>query len=145
MTEILFILTTIYVAYVVYSIINGQKTSLAPPKPEVQIQAEVKQAKPEIIVERKERPVTIRKNVVKAPVVTEKPVVAAKGSVRDPITGEVATVTANYRFTKRWIKEALVTEGLLDKVYKNNELDAAAETAIKTALVAFMEMGKYRA
>ncbi|WP_019866062.1 hypothetical protein [Methylovulum miyakonense] len=145
MTEILFILTTIYVAYVVYSIINGQKTSLASPKPEIQIQAEVKQAKPEIIVERKERPVTIRKNAVKAPVVTEKPVVAAKGSVRDPITGEVATVTANYRFTKRWIKEALVTEGLLDKVYKNNELDAAAETAIKTALVAFMEMGKYRA
>ncbi|PPD44522.1 MAG: hypothetical protein CTY16_11675 [Methylobacter sp.] len=144
MTEILFILTTIYVAYVVYSIINGQKTSLASPKPKVQIQAEVKQAKPEIIVERKERPVTIRKNAVKAPVVTEKPVVAAKGSVRDPITGEVATVTANYRFTKRWIKEALVTEGLLDKVYKNNELDAAAETAIKTALVAFMEMGKYR-
>ena len=62
----------------------------------------------------------------------------------DPTTGEVATVYSNYRFTKRWIKDALVTEGLLDKVYKNTELDAPTEAAIKDAIVKLEAIDKYK-
>jgi hypothetical protein len=43
----------------------------------------------------------------------------------DASTGEEARVAGNYRMVKRWIKEALVEEGLLGKIYKNNELDEA--------------------
>jgi hypothetical protein len=38
-----------------------------------------------------------------------------------------------------------VTEGLLDKVYKNNELNADTETAIKQAIAKLEAMDKYRA
>jgi len=51
---------------------------------------------------------------------------------------------SNYRFTKRWIKDALVTEGLIEKVYKNNELDATIEAAIKDALVKLEAIDKYK-
>ncbi|MGZ8223663.1 MAG: hypothetical protein ACXW0H_00925, partial [Methylobacter sp.] len=64
--------------------------------------------------------------------------------IKDPKTGEVATAYNNYRFTKRWIKEALVAEGLLEKVYKNNELDAATEAKIKEAIQKLEAMDKYR-
>ena len=60
------------------------------------------------------------------------------------MTGEIATSYANYRFAKRWIKEALVTEGLVEKVYKNNELDADIEALIKAALVKLEGLAGYQ-
>ena len=69
---------------------------------------------------------------------------AVKKGLRDPKTGEVATSYSNYRFTKRWIKEALVAEGLLEKVYKNNELDAAIEATIKDAVIKLEAIDKYK-
>jgi hypothetical protein len=70
---------------------------------------------------------------------------AGKRGLKDPKTGEVATTYSNYRFTKRWIKEALVAEGLLDKVYKNAELNAEIEATIKGAVVKLEALDKYRA
>lgn len=179
MTEILFILTTIFVAYVIYSIADGQKTAAPSPVPPPASPAEPPVAKaapaakatsalasaqpadapvsaePAAAVAVKptaaepaatiaKAPPVAAKHVAAEPVPTAAHTVVAKGSVRNPKTGEVATVTNNYRFTKRWIKEALVAEGLLTKIYKNNELDTAAEAAIKTALLELAAMAKYQ-
>ncbi len=64
---------------------------------------------------------------------------------KHPDTGDTAAVPSGYRFAKRWVKEALVTEGLLDKIYKNNELDDAANAKVKDALERFKELSKYHA
>jgi cell pole-organizing protein PopZ len=69
---------------------------------------------------------------------------AAKPGLKNPKTGEVVLVYNNYRFAKRWVKEALVTEGLLDKIYKNNELNANVESKIKTAIAKLETIDKYR-
>ena len=68
-----------------------------------------------------------------------------KISLKNPVTGEIDAPHSNYRFTKRWIKEALVTEGLLNKVYKNTELDGAVEERIKAAVSKLEAMDNYRA
>jgi len=63
----------------------------------------------------------------------------------NPVTGETAAVPTNYRFAKKWIKEALVAEGLLDKVYASNELDATANEKVKAALRQLRTLTKYHA
>lgn len=65
--------------------------------------------------------------------------------LRDPATGETCAIPTNYRFSKRWIKEALVAEGLLDKVYSNAELDAANTEKVRVALAQFRTLTKYHA
>ena len=65
-------------------------------------------------------------------------------SLRNPETGEVAKIPNNYRFSKRWIKEALVKEGFLDKIYKNNELNGESNAKIKQALAELQAMEKYK-
>jgi hypothetical protein len=45
---------------------------------------------------------------------------------------------------RRWIKEALVKEGLLDKIYKTNELDSVAVDKINKAIGELKEMDKYQ-
>jgi hypothetical protein len=190
MTEGLFILTTIFVAYVVYAIISEQKAtakSNAPAaKPEAKA-AVVKQAKPQTAVAKAKptaatkpvaaKPVTAKpaaaktvapkaeapkpaaakaaapKVAAKLAVATAKPIAAKKAAaapapsagLKDPKTGEVTTAYSNYRFTKRWIKDALVAEGLLDKVYAGNELNATTEAKIKRALGQLESMAKYKA
>jgi len=132
MSEVLFILTTVFVAYVVYTVVNDQK---APTK------AAAKPIKPE------EPPVTVAVQKKAAAPVAPAPAAQAvgKGELRNPKTGEVSKVQSNYRFTKRWIKEALVEEGLVEKVYKNNELDGDTEEKIKDALLKLEAMDKYTA
>lgn len=142
MTEMLFVLTTIFVAYVVYVIINDQKTLAKPIEQDTQSEKKIvkEQAKAEVLAKEELPTATVDKAPVTAAIAS-----TGKGGIRDPKTGELAAVTNNYRFTKRWIKEALVAEGLLDKIYKNNELDATAEAAIKEALLKLETMDKYRA
>jgi len=65
--------------------------------------------------------------------------------VRDPVSGEVINMPTNYRFAKKWIKAALVTEGLLDRVYKPNELDEVATQKTRNALERFRSLPKYQA
>lgn len=68
----------------------------------------------------------------------------ASDSLRNPENGEQAAIPTNYRFAKRWIKEAMVREGLLDKVYSNTEIDAELAEKVRLALAAFKAMDKYR-
>jgi hypothetical protein len=148
MSEVLFILTIIFVAYVVYKTVNEQKET---PKPTTVPKA--KPEAPEIVTERpipeavvkNVRPAMIKPATIKQTTAKATTQDTIKKGLRDPETGEVATSYSNYRFTKRWIKDALVAEGLLEKVYKNNELDAAIETTIKDAIVKLEAMDKYKA
>ena len=147
MPEVLFILTIIFVAYVIYHTINEQKgtpTSVAPKAKydAPYLLAEQPAAKP---VAKTAKPAAIKPATIKKTAITAAPLNTGKKGLRDPKTGEVATSYTNYRFTKRWIKDALVAEGLLEKVYKNNELDAAAEAAINEAVVKLEAMNKYKA
>ena len=147
MTEVLFILVAIIVAYVIYVIVSEQKTStsaVSQAKPEKPVEA-VKQSTPQSAP--KIEKVAAVKSVASA---TRKPEPASatqhagKRGLKNPNTDEVATTYSNYRFTKRWIKEALVAEGLLDKVYKNDELNAALEATIKIAVLKLEAIDKYR-
>ncbi|MDD5460398.1 MAG: hypothetical protein PHG00_02005 [Methylococcales bacterium] len=169
MTEGLFILTVIFVAYAVYVAVGEQKATVKSQEPEVQPEAvklPVEQPKHEVIPKKEKPPIpssaVIKKTTTAAPTdeviakkeksptqsspVTKKttPAASNKKGLRNPETGEVATSYTNYRFTKRWIKDALVAEGLVDKVYKNNELDAATEAKIKAAMVKLEGIDKYK-
>lgn len=150
MTELLFVLTVIFVAYVVRVIASEHKEVVKQAQTgHVAVKASVAGAQPTPAAVEAAAPMP-KPPVAAAPKVrtATTPAVAAntgKGGVRNPKTGEVATIANNYRFIKRWIKEALVAEGLLDRVYKNNELNAESEALIKTALTAFEAMEKYRA
>ncbi|WP_340122782.1 hypothetical protein [Methylobacter svalbardensis] len=181
MTEGLFILTTIFVAYVVYVMIGEQKAtakSKAPKaKPEAPAAA-VEQPKPQVAVAT-EKPVAAKTVAPKAAATkieppkpaatktatsevaakpaaakatTAKPAAPQKATaasaksagLKDPKTGDITTAYSNYRFTKRWIKDALVAEGLLEKVYKNNELNAETDAKIKEAIGKLEAMDKYK-
>ena len=156
MTELLFVLTAIFVAYVVRVIFNEQKeiSQHAQTKPAVNIVAQPVATKPvETIAQKTETPAPsvtqLKEEPKKATETTIRPAVtarqpASKSTLRNPLTHETASATGNYRFMKRWIKEALVAEGLLDKVYKNNELNQDTEEAIKLALNQLGNMDKYR-
>jgi hypothetical protein len=90
------------------------------------------------------------KNIVaataKSPVAKKTPAATTKSpGLKNPTTGEIVTSYGNYRFTKRWIKDALVTEGLLEKVYPANELNDKMDTSIKIALAKLEAMDKYKA
>jgi hypothetical protein len=178
MTEGLFVLTTLFVAYVIYVIINEKKAgniatkstaAATPPKQQVLVAGKpaIAAIKPNPVPAAKlavAKPVAAAKKpaVAAAPkpaqAVASKPVAAApkpavvaapeaiKGSgLKDPKTGEVATTYSNYRFTKRWIKEALVTEKLVDKVYKNDELNAGVEAKIRAGIAKLESMKEYQA
>ena len=159
MAELLFIATTIFVAYVVFVVIGKKDKPEAHPavakpvtdiKPEPSVQPE-KAPPPPVAV--KSTPVAAVKPATKAPAVKTKAAPAKKSSssssaasdsLKNPKTGEVTKLPGNYAFAKRWIKEALVEEGLLDKIYKNNELDSTATSKIQDALQQLKAMEKYQ-
>ncbi|MEF3076575.1 hypothetical protein V2P20_16215 [Methylobacter sp. Wu1] len=155
MAEVLFVLTTIFVAYVVYAVVNDQRATAKSTVPQVKSEKqEVVAVQPQAAAApQKEAPAARRAAARPAATARRaapaKPAApapeAGKGEVRNPATGEVVSAHSNYRFTKRWVKEALVAEGLLDKIYKNNELDAAAEAKIKDAMAKLASMDKYQA
>lgn len=178
MTDVLFIITTLFVAYVVYVIVNekrnesaGKKSSVAAGSaPQTLMKADSKpaapasKAKPAPAAKTTAKPVAEKAAAKPAPAKVSAPKAAAKpapakaasvtaaaessapksSGLKDPRTGEVTTSYANYRFTKRWIKEALVAEGLIDKIYKNDELNAAVEAKLKTAIAKLEDMKKYQ-
>lgn len=152
MTEVLFILTTIFVAYVIYVVVSEQKATSKPQvsqvKPEKPVAA-VKQPAPQSapVKEKVEEPKPVAVAAQKtepAPQPASPPQDSGKRGLKDPKTGEVTTAYTNYRFTKRWIKEALVAEGLVAKVYKNDELSADIEAQIKQAVLKLEAIDKYR-
>ncbi|MBD9354987.1 hypothetical protein [Methylomonas albis] len=162
MAELLFIATTIFVAYVVFVVMGGKKEKPETSKPEP---AKPELTKPAVQMEQAPPPLAAVKTSAKpapAKTATPKPAVSkasksaptkkavaatpstAVESLKNPNTGEVAKIPASYAFAKRWIKDALVEEGLLEKVYKNNELDDAANAKIQTALQQLKGMSKYQ-
>ena len=148
MTEVLFILVAIIVAYVIYVIVSEQKTTstsaVSQAKPEKPVEA-VKQSTPQS-APKIEKVAAVKSvgSAIRKPAHVSATQHAGKRGLKNPDTDEVATTYSNYRFTKRWIKEALVTEGLLDKVYKNDELNAKIEATIKGAEVKLEAIDKYR-
>lgn len=77
-------------------------------------------------------------------VVVEKVTTEGSDELKNPKTGEISKIPNNYRFGKRWIKDALVSEGLLDKVYKNNELTDEVNVRIQAALSSLAKMDQYK-
>jgi hypothetical protein len=147
MTEGLFILTIIFVAYVVYVAVNEHKATPESAVPKTKPEAPKAVAEQPMLetVFKNETPTIHNSATIKKTMPTATTQGSVKKGLRDPKTGEVVTSYSNYRFTKRWIKDALVTEGLLEKAYKNNELDAAIEATIKDALAKLEAMDKYKA
>ncbi len=157
--DIIFILTVIYVAYVVYSVVGHEVESIPPKnKPvtdiaELKIQSKVT-SQPKKVQEKKPAPQldTVEQKLthvehsksVKEPKVTATKIELRTVMMKNPETGEEAKVANNYRMTKRWVKEALVKEGLLDKIYKNKELDDAAKRKAAEALSVIKAMDKYK-
>jgi len=152
MSEVLFILTTVFVAYVVYTVVNDQKGSTKPAakpikheEPAVTAAVTEQAAAPVKPAPAPAKSTTASAKSAPAPAKSVPAQAVGKGELRNPKTGEVSTAHSNYRFTKRWIKEALVEEGLVEKVFKNNELDGATEEKIKAALLQLEAMDKYKA
>lgn len=160
MAELLFIATTVFVAYVLFTVVGGEKK-----KPEATSQPAVEP------VTRKEEPAPLAEKITppapaakkpankaskapaakpkatsasKAQPATPAPAAASSDSLKNPKNGEVAKLPSNYAFAKRWIKEALVEEGLLDKIYKNNELDSDTNAKITSALQQLKSLEKYQ-
>ena len=142
MAEVIFILLTAYVVYVVRSVVTCNQ----------RVKAEIAAAKPqdsitEVASKKDLHPVVKKKAPVKkSPPAKAKAKAKTKvpdGNLRNPETGEVAKMATSYRMCKRWIKEALVSEGLLEKIYKTNELDDAAKVKINKALDELAKMDKY--
>ena len=146
MIEGFFVVFVIFVAYVIYIIViepNKAAARAASLKPK----SKPKAAKPTRAAKPAAK-VTV-KPANKAPVTKSSPArVSAEATqtasvLRNPKTGDTANVPNNYRFAKRWLKEALVEEGLLDKIYKTNELDDTANNKIKEAISKLATMKKY--
>ena len=110
-------------------------------------QANVEELKPKTAAE-KAKTATVKlaaaKKTIEVPTPVAEPETIKGSGLKDPKTSEVATTYSNYRFTKRWIKEALVAEGLVEKVYKNDELNPAVEAKIKAGIIKLEGMKKYK-
>lgn len=164
MFEVFFMFTIIFVAYVIYHMFNERKevpttvpsalktkhdasavlTTKPKPVSKPAVAVVTPTATPKAATQSKKpaaiKPATIKKTIVTAAAKSTE----NKKGLLDPKTGEVTTSYNNYRFTKRWIKDALVSEGLLTKVYKNNELEPAIEATIKAAIVKLEALEKYK-
>lgn len=146
MAELFFIATVIFVAYVVYVVLGDKKD-----KPELSNTEKTSNSvKPVVNIPEQKEISSIETSKKEEMVEIELPVQNSiddktpDDSVKNPKTGEIAKVSTNYPFAKRWIKEALVEEGLLDKIYKNTELNEEVNEKIQLALQALKGMDKYR-
>lgn len=136
MAELFFIATTIFVAYVVYAVLGNSDRPAEPtsatPTTEVKVN-ESDNEKPKVAEEKPAKP---------AP---STPAASSSDNLKNPKTGEIAKIPNSYAFAKRWIKDALVEEGLLEKVYKNTELDDAINAKIQSAIQQLKAIDKYKA
>jgi len=148
MSELIFVLIVLYVAYVIKKSCNEEKeTGLDFLTNEVPV-SKAKASTP-APVKKEEKPAP--KKAKDKPVAKAKPVQTLSdgkkipmGNLRNPETGVEDKIANSYRMCKRWIKEALVTEGLLDKVYKTSEIDDDKKIEINLAIEKLLLLGKYR-
>jgi hypothetical protein len=153
MAELFFIATTIFVAYVFFVVMGDKKgksqpVTAAKPAPAAQsTPAETPAPTPSVAVAEAVSSPAATAPAARKPRASKAAAAGVKttvDSLKNPKTGETAKVPASYSFAKRWIKDALVEEGLLDKVYKNNELDADTNAKIQAALTQLRGMDKYQ-
>ncbi len=142
MIELLAFLTVIFVIYVLYEVFKTVSSSGSEPQTTLAAPAAAKPAASG----------APRASVAPAPAANppmSHPAPAAEAhkvvNLRDPSTGEVSPAPGNYRFAKKWIKEALVKEGILNKIYKNSELTESVNSKVKEALEQFKKLEKYHA
>lgn len=145
MIEVLFVLVIVFVAYVFCCALSNTPAKSSTPTTEtVQTETVAENTNPKPIIEQTPPEATKAPEKVVKPAAKSKATTASKKGLKSPATGEVVSNYSNYAFTKRWIKEALVAEGLLDKIYKNNELNADVDAAIKAAIAQLEQMDKYK-
>lgn len=116
---------------------TSTRKAATPAKPKAAEKAEAAPkaaAKPKAVAEKKAA--TSTRAAKAAPVVID--------SLKNPKTGEIVKIPNSYAFAKRWIKDALVEEKLLDKVYKNTELDDATNAKILAAIDKLKQLPKYQ-
>ncbi len=151
MAELLFILVTLYVAYVVFKVVECEKQQRRQKSPAAKPKTVA--AKPQVAVKSEPaaastapKPAPAKSTPAPKPAAarTNNTTTLEPGTVKNPDTGEVSKIASNYRFMKRWIKEALVEEGLLEKIYKNTELDKETIAKINEALEKLKAMAKYQ-
>ncbi len=160
MSEVFFVLTVIYIAYVIYGVSDDEVQIDQPTKPDIASTKKSPVPPEEVEVARKS-PAKPQESTAKS---TPDKAVAKTGSpteakikktaapkielrtveMKNPKTGEQAKVANNYRMVKRWVKEALVEEQLLEKIYKNSELDDEAKVKVAKALSIIKAMDKYK-
>lgn len=153
--EVLFGLTMIFVGYVLYEVLKivkssdeGHHTHIQPvAKSEEKVVTKPAPAAPKAAtVKPKAAPKAEAAPAASTPVVASAAAVEEKAvTLRDPASGESTALPSNYRFAKKWIKEAMVKEGLLPKVYKNSELKGELNGQVKSALEKFKDIKKYHA
>jgi len=158
--EIIFVLGAIFIAYVVHDKVTGgsKEESVTTEKPGVSVVENTNKKQEKAVVEKKKPAAKKTKAIAAKPKpATAKPKAKAAsksktatkatlptGSVKDPETGDMVKLANTYQMMRRWIKEALVTEGLLEKIYKTNEMDDAVEAKIAEALSKLQKMDKYQ-
>ncbi len=146
MSELIFVLIVLYVAYVIKKSCNEEKeTGLDFLTNEVPV-SKAKASTP-APVKKEEKPAAKKEKPVAKPKPAQTLSDGKKipsGNVRNPETGVEDKIANSYRMCKRWIKEALVTEGLLDKVYKTSEIDDAKKIEINLAIEKLLQLDKYK-
>lgn len=149
MAELFFIATTIFVAYVILDVLgknDNKTTSETSPNETTPDKTAETSPNPPPLIQPIAKTTKSKSSSTKAANKTAAPTAITKSTdgLKNPKTGEIAKMPTNYAFTKRWIKDALVEEGLLEKVYKNNELDNEAQAKIQAALLQLKAMPKYQ-
>jgi hypothetical protein len=67
-------------------------------------------------------------------------------NLRNPKTGEIAPFPNTYRFAKKWVKEMMVAEKLLPRVYNTSELEnPKVSSKVKEAIERLKTLEKYHA
>jgi len=139
MSIVIYILTMVFALYAIYSVISSKdkptNTDTPTSSPKVAVESEETVSEITTVEDNNSEVIASTKAAT-----TE---TDEDNSLRNPLTGEIAKIPNNYRFSKRWIKEALVAEELLDKIYKNSELNDEINTKIKAALETLKTMQKY--
>ncbi|GAB6046664.1 hypothetical protein JCM19379_04870 [Methyloparacoccus murrellii] len=156
MFEFLFILTAVYLAYVAYEAYQAVERAekgepIFKPRPPAvaSTAAATAPAVPVRVQPAKPAAAGGKKPAAPRPEPVAKATPAASATLadelRNPATGELSPVPTNYRFAKKWIKDALVSEKLLDRVYKPSELDDATALKVKEAIEKLRAIKKYQA
>ncbi|MDD2767812.1 MAG: hypothetical protein PHT19_03690 [Methylococcus sp.] len=148
MTELLFVFTVVFVGYVLYEVFKTvSRPASAGATHGACAPAAAKTADTPAVDAAVAEPAEVAVAVVEesAPVAEESAAEEKVMALHNPATGETAAVPTNYRFAKKWIKEALVAEGLLDRIYKNAELEGDTSQKVKDALERLKGLAKYQA